>query len=84
MPLPDLREIGEAAMAQPPEDWQAQLVALLDVNPRRLRAWLAGEEPVPDGVWRELYEMLRQRQVENARLSYAIMAALYPNEEGNR
>ena len=54
------------------------LSSTLDVNPRRVRAWAAGEEPVPEGVWRELYELLRQQAAENDRLSYAIMAMLYP------
>jgi len=58
-----------------------RLAAALDVNPRRIRAWIAGEEPVPDGVWRELHEMLRQQAVENARLSHLVMRQLYPEEE---
>lgn len=59
------------------------LHAALDVNPRRVRAWAAGEEPVPEGVWRELYEMLRQQAVENARLSHAVMLQLYPEGESD-
>ncbi len=56
---------------------------VFDVNPRRVRAWLTGEEPVPEGVWRELYEMLQRQARENARLSGAVLAAMiHPREEG--
>ncbi len=71
-PLP---EIGEALWG---EEWRPLLAAALNVNPRRVRAWAAGEEPVPEGVWCDLYELLRQQAVENARLSHAIMRELYP------
>jgi plasmid maintenance system antidote protein VapI len=59
-----------------------RLAAVLDVNPRRIRAWIAGEQPVPDGVWRELYELLVQKQNENARLRNAVMKQLYPEDTG--
>ena len=79
MTPPDtLAEVGQWLYG---DDWKRELVDNLDVNPRRVRAWAAGEEPVPDGVWRELYEALRQNQVEIARLSYAVMAILHPDEE---
>ena len=74
-----LPEIGEWLWGG---HWRGALAVELDVNPRRVRAWAAGEEPVPEGVWRELYEMLRQQAVENARLSGAVMAMIYPREEG--
>ena len=75
-----LPEIGEALWG--PRWWRVELAFTLDVNPRRVRAWCAGEEPVPEGVWRELYELLRQQAIENARLSGAVMAMIYPREEG--
>ncbi len=59
--------------------WPGELAERLDVNPRRVRAWAAGEEPVPEGVWRELYEMLRQNSIENARLQALVMKELYPD-----
>ena len=62
------------------DDWKRELVDLLDVTPRRVRAWAAGEEPVPDGVWRELYEALRQNQIEIARLSGLVMKRIYPDD----
>ncbi len=42
------------------------------------RRWQDGTEEVPEGVWRELYEMLRQAQIENARLSYLVMERIQP------
>lgn len=79
MTAPDtLAEVGQWLYG---DNWKRELVDGLDVNPRRVRAWASGEEPVPDGVWRELYEALRQQQIELARLSGAVMRELHPNEE---
>ena len=64
---PLLPEVGDALWGG--KEWQHEMAVALGVNPRRVRAWVAGEEPVPEGVWRELHEMLRQQAVENARLS---------------
>ncbi len=74
-----LPEIGEALYGP---RWRLEMAAALDVNPRRVRAWAAGEEPVPEGVWRELYQMLVEQAHENARLSYAVMERLYPGKTG--
>lgn len=74
-----LSEIGE--MLWGVGRWRSAMVSTLDVNPRRVRAWAAGEEPVPEGVWRELYELLVLQADENARLRYAVMCELHPDEE---
>jgi hypothetical protein len=73
-----LAEVGQWLYG---DEWRRELVHRLDVNPRRIRAWASGEEPVPEGVWRELYEALRLQAAEIAGLSAAIMRELYPNEE---
>jgi hypothetical protein len=73
-----LAEVGQWLYG---DDWRRELVHKLDVQPRRVRAWASGKEPVPAGVWRELYEALRQNQVEIARLSYAVMTILHPDVE---
>jgi len=43
------------------ERWQSDLARALDVGARRVRAWVAGEEPVPAGVWADIVELLRDR-----------------------
>ena len=79
MTAPDtLAEVGQWLYG---DDWKRNLVDLLDVNPRRVRAWASGEEPVPDGIWRELYEALRLQHLELTRLLGAVMRQLYPDEE---
>lgn len=41
--------------------WQSEVARLLEIDNRRVRAWLAGERPIPDGIWRELAIELRRR-----------------------
>lgn len=54
----DLTAVGEALYGR---IWQAQLSELLQVDSRRVRAWLSNERPIPDGVWKELAGELRRR-----------------------
>ncbi len=80
-PLPEIADALYGRYGWP----HKRLAGALDVNPRRVRAWLAGEEPVPEGVWRDLYEMLQRQARENARLSGAVLAAMvHPDEEEGR
>lgn len=74
-PLP---EIGEWLYGP---HWEAPLARALEVNRRRVSYWTAGREEVPEGVWRELYQMLVERAHENARLSWLVMRELHPDEE---
>jgi predicted transcriptional regulator len=70
-----IAEIGQALCG---DHWVAALAAGLQVNRRTVQRWQDGSEEVPEGVWRELYEMLRQQAVENARLSYLVMERIQP------
>lgn len=54
-----LRAIGSALYGR---QWYARLSDDLGLNRRRIQRWLAESDPVPDGVWRDLEEMLEQRQ----------------------
>jgi hypothetical protein len=72
-----LAEIG-AALFGP--RWVRPLADALGNDRRIVQRWNVGSEPIPEGVWRELYEMLRQQAVENARLSYHLMMKLYPED----
>lgn len=51
--------------------WQSQIAEALNVDSRRIRQWLAGERPVPDGVWSEIKVLAEQRkkQIEDLLLS---------------
>jgi hypothetical protein len=72
-----LAEIG-AALYGP--RWVRPLADALGNDRRLVQRWNAGSEPIPEGVWRDLYEMLRQRSIEHARLSYHLMQRFHPNE----
>lgn len=54
-----LRNVGTALYGR---QWYAKLSDDLGLNRRRIQRWLAETDPVPDGVWSELEEMLENRQ----------------------
>jgi len=57
----DLRRAGEALYGS---RWQSALAHdVLDVDPRRVREWVARERPIPAGVWADVLNALRERQV---------------------
>ncbi|KAB7765454.1 hypothetical protein CEK68_11870 [Xanthomonas sp. LMG 12461] len=41
--------------------WQSDLARALEINDRRVRAWLQGERSIPDGIWTDISALLRQR-----------------------
>lgn len=47
-----LRQIGETLYGS---GWQAGLANILGVSDRSVRAWASGEQPVPPGVWHDIY-----------------------------
>lgn len=53
-----LKAAGEALYGS---RWQSEVAALLDIDSRRVRAWMAGERPIPSGIWTELAAELRRR-----------------------
>lgn len=40
------------------DSWQSQLARELDVNPRRISQWLAGDRPLRDWVYDEMLVLL--------------------------
>lgn len=48
--------------------WQSDLARALAVNDRRVRQWMAGERPIPWGVWADIAGLLRERQQEGTAL----------------
>lgn len=52
-----LEDVGLALYG---EQWQRQMAADLDVNDRTLRRWVSGDAEPPEGVRRQLRQMLEQ------------------------
>lgn len=42
----------------------SQIAAFLDVNPRTVRAWNSGRDPIPQGVLLELDDLVHEHQLE--------------------
>ena len=56
-----LRMAGEALYG---ERWQTDMTSALGLrDPRRIRQWLSREKPIPDGIWKDLYELLEARKL---------------------
>lgn len=53
-----LRAVGVALYG---EQWQNELGRDLDVNPRQIRRWLAGQYDPKPGVWAELSVICEKR-----------------------
>lgn len=49
--------------------WQSELARALDVGPRRVREWLAGERSIPPGIWPEIAALLMAQSKESAALA---------------
>lgn len=66
----DLRQAGEALFGA---TWQSELARQLGINDRRVRQWIAGERPIPTGVWLEIAELAKARGEKLVALSSLIM-----------
>jgi hypothetical protein len=53
-----LTQIGEALYGR---IWQAQICELLQIDSRRVRAWISGERSIPPTILPELVAELRRR-----------------------
>lgn len=53
-----LRRIGAALWGEP---FQGRLADELEVSPRTVRRWLAGDMPIPTGVEVQLFFMIQDR-----------------------
>ncbi len=54
-----LREAGEALYGP---QWQTALATALGLSDaRQVRQWLAGERKIPDRVWEDIKQLLRER-----------------------
>jgi hypothetical protein len=53
-----LREAGEALYGP---RWQSDIARDLEVADRTVRRWIAGHTPIPDGLWHEVKQLLKQR-----------------------
>lgn len=59
--IDDLRAAGEALYGS---RWQSDLARDLGLSDaRRVRQWFSGDRPIPDGVWKDVAKLLRERLV---------------------
>ena len=60
----DKNSLTKAGLALYGERWQTSLARDLGLSDgRRIRQWLSGDRPIPDGVYTDLVELLKQRKV---------------------
>ncbi len=57
-------KLTECGLALYGKTWQTQLGNALGTDSRRIRQWLAGERPVPVGVWADIKLLAEQRKAE--------------------
>lgn len=72
-----LEQVGRALYG---EAWQAPLArALGSSTDRALRRWLAGDQPVPAGVWNDLFALVGDRHAQLADISDLIEETIRHN-----
>ena len=62
MVMSDREKLTECGIALYGQTWQTQLGNALGTDSRRIRQWLAGERPVPVGVWNDIKILAEQRR----------------------
>lgn len=61
----ELELLKSAGIALYGERWQSDIARALKINDsRRIRQWMAGERPIPQGVFNDLKQLLESRKVE--------------------
>ena len=43
------------------DNWRVYMAVQLRVDARKLRRWQNGQETIPEGVWDELHELVKQK-----------------------
>ena len=61
---PKVSNLEMAGRALYGQTWQTQLGNALGTDSRRIRQWLAGDRPVPDGVWTDIKKLAIERKQE--------------------
>lgn len=68
-------ELAKAGQALYGERWQTDLARDLGLSDgRRVRQWMAGERPIPPGIWADLAALLRQRGLSAISLAESLEA----------
>ncbi len=58
----ELRLVGETLYGA---NWQTPLARDLELtSTRRIRQWLSGKQPIPDGIWDDISALLRERRAD--------------------
>ncbi|MDR2710717.1 MAG: hypothetical protein LBB65_05240 [Burkholderiales bacterium] len=59
---PTIETLEAAGQALYGDTWQTNMASELGLSgSRRVRAWIAGERPIPPGVWADIAALLRAR-----------------------
>jgi hypothetical protein len=53
-------------------DWKGSLSRALGVRRRAVNNWLSGRNPIPSGIWRNLYEAMGIAEGEIAKVRRAV------------
>lgn len=54
--------------------WQSELARQLGVAGRTVRYWIAGDRPIPPGVWVDIAQLLEQHGDDLAEVAAAVAA----------
>ena len=65
------------------ENWKNRLADDLNIRERALQRWLPGHAPIPEGVWRDLLNLVDKRVADLARVRELIMSQLGEDERGD-
>lgn len=65
MALSDIDRLIMAGQALYGERWQSELTRTLGLSDsRRMRQWVSGDRPIPDGVFGNIVDLLKDRKKE--------------------
>ncbi|ARD28896.1 transcriptional regulator [Acinetobacter lactucae] len=64
-----LRHAGSLLYGQ---SWQTDFARAIDIDPRRVRQWLAGERPIPLNLWEDVVKLLQENSKETAALAHEL------------
>lgn len=72
------RILEAVGMAFYGDNWKNRLADDLDIRERALQRWLPGHAPIPEGVWRDLLQLIDERQASLSDVRAMILRQLEP------
>lgn len=74
-----LRMAGVALYGE--RHWRSGLSRAAKVHERTIRRWAAGEEPIPNGAWEDIIELLDQKTIDAIGAKRSVLAFIYSLDE---